>query len=327
MTGLVDLGEQGFVGESDDALDLARHLAQRGHQWFSGGNGPLIESYLKGDLYIEAGFRWHLSSSHEDGFKFGVATFFGGEKLFALLKERWPNLAIVRLAVISEIETRSRAGVAGYHWQENAVLVSDVELMEGIECVIPSFVRLEIFDDSDEFFRRLADFSHAFTFEGGLVRTYGKVSGLSAVTIKFGGGDSDVVKRASEIVDRISHDESEAVTERVRDTRSHPYPSLRLLLSEGFVGAFVEKDSPFRIEVCQMLARSFELGVRPQQPRVHLNGHETPQIEVTEEMVEAGISVCEHLEAEGASTAYLVKEVYRAMQARQMDAERGRSPD
>lgn len=205
--------EAGF-GFSDDINDRAAQIAQRGRDWLSGNGRIVAERYLDGQLSAKIRFLWK-EKVRVPKIYYGVAVI--QELSTAFDSNRAGSLGEVDLAEDAAIRLERNNGVPDCYWRNHAVLVDDIEMMEGIQSVVPSLIRFQIVDE-------LAELGGAFPqLVFGDLRVVAfrgrdrEIDAVAAMPVHLSGGAGEMVEGAAHVVDRIASGETEINRDRFVD--------------------------------------------------------------------------------------------------------------
>lgn len=246
------------------AQDLVSHLAKRGKDFVAGGHGSLVESYIEGRSEVEACFRWKFGTAENNRLYYGVVRFQGGEDVLRYLEHGRPNVLAIRPR-LTDVKSRKHLLGDNYRWQEKAVFIHPIELVEDIQGFVPAFVWLKLFDDLEEFNRHPFQVFGRSLFKGCVRSTDGKADAFGANPIERGGGASEMIERATEVMDCVPQYRGDSGGDLLFKAESEFYRAVRLDIGAGFAVLGCHESTEFFPETLSVFACPLDFGVNSGQ--------------------------------------------------------------
>lgn len=262
-----ELAEEGRLRALNDAYDVASHLAKRGRDWLKGNGRVIAENYLHGLSHVEFDLLFKEQATARELY-YGVAIvevaniqwrqLYGGARLTEINSS-------IDAAVGIDVDRR----VSDRHWRDCPVLVDDIEMMDGIQNVIPSSIRLQAFYKVSEIDGALSEFFtgdfRVLGFGWGDREIY-PFAGLSMLHSDRAG---QVIESAPEIVNGVATSEPEIdrhglilfdIDTLERAVRlEHWHQGIRLDLRPSFEASLV---------ILDVIQRTVDFGIDASEQRV-----------------------------------------------------------
>lgn len=189
------------LGKHNDATDFLKDPYQCAPNVFPCCDRSIIEDYRQGDLCVDFGFLWKPKGRAVVQYGAAVAYSLHGN-FHRISRFREVERPIEPLFGING-ETNARS-----YWREDTVFVEDVEVMKGVEGVIPTAIWFQISDKIPKHIRALPE----FLFDGngklpGFVN-YREIDAVYGAPILDGSCTRKVVEGRTKIVDGIANDKA-----------------------------------------------------------------------------------------------------------------------
>lgn len=250
----------------DDINDHAAQIAQRGRDWLSGDGRFVAERYLNGQLRAKVRFLWKKDIGIPKVY-YGVAV--AQELHSAIDGHRAAGLGKVDIAKCAAVRLQCDSRVSDCYWRNHAVLVDDIEMMEGIQSVIPSLVRLQILDELAELDGRFPQLVFGDARIVSLGRCDREIDALAAAPVHLGCGASEVVESTAHVVDCIAGSETEINRDRFVNVDIDALnAALCIKLGAKGIRVFPSPCFDSLIKVLDVIECSIDLGIDALEARV-----------------------------------------------------------
>lgn len=264
-----DLSQNGQAGDSsediafkniDGALDELSELLERWDNRLTIDNLSLAERYLKGELVV--------------GVEFGCVDW-GSQQFRAIYQRELPIGGVpVHHGGLYGFPARHRklhfepeAAVGGPYRDNQSVFVEDVELVEGPQSAVPSFVRLEPFDEANSLLAGSLYFFKTRGFKTVGAVTDGPISTAGVGhTVGFDDGASEQIKGRADVVNCIADDTPPIIGDIFENLDSiNILGCFRIFIAQDAIRVATPKGLDFTFHLMDVFFGPFDLYPDPDQ--------------------------------------------------------------
>ncbi|WP_340110556.1 hypothetical protein [Pikeienuella sp. HZG-20] len=184
-----------------DSLDLLEKPVDRLADIFASGGGFIGEDYRKTALCVDFCWRWRPEGCSVVKYCVAVAYAIEGNA------DRLSRARKINRPIEPLVSVDGKIGAHAY-WREHLVFIENVEVVESVDCLVPSAIWVQTCHERPENIWTLPEFVGAGGREAGLVWGNGEIDAFRRSSVSGRRDSGEVIQGGSKIVQGVADNES-----------------------------------------------------------------------------------------------------------------------